>query len=182
MRRGGRPQRLRVFLGGEGASENSYGVFLHRWMDTQRRDRHLDCEDLRGGDPLAVIEVAIERIVIKERNHGAYAMRAVLLDSDGLGKQVDRDSQMYLLAARHKLRLIWQRPCHEGFLLRHLEGYENENPPTTADAQLRLAAAWPEYHKAMTASDLARKLSSGNIMRARQVVTEFDDLLSDLGL
>jgi hypothetical protein len=58
------PQRRRIFLGCEGESERAYGALVGRLLEKRRRDRHLDVVLLRpgGGDPLALLELAIKRI------------------------------------------------------------------------------------------------------------------------
>src|SRR5271163_2170925 len=119
------PQRRRVFLGCEGESERGYGALVNRLLETRRQDVHLDIALLKpgGGDPLALIELAVRRITEGERKRESpYVHRAVLLDADRRGQSPARDARIPALAATARLRIIWQEPCHEALLLRHLDG------------------------------------------------------------
>jgi hypothetical protein len=122
--------RVRVFLGCEGESERSYGTLLHRLVDEQAR-LHIDSVLLNPGcgDPLSLVERACEFLVRAEKVYGAYTARAVLLDSDIIGQSPDRDRRIVPLAERANLILIWQKPCHESFLLHHVNGCEALKPP-----------------------------------------------------
>ncbi|WP_458438079.1 hypothetical protein [Methylorubrum extorquens] len=124
MRRGSAriPQRRRVFLACEGESEQSYGALLSRLINARHARTHLDIVLVQpgGGDPLAIVEQAIRLLNLRARRFGTYTSRAVLLDTDKLGLTPGRDKQIESLADRHSLDLIWQSPCHEALLLRHL--------------------------------------------------------------
>jgi hypothetical protein len=80
------------------------------------------------------------------------------------------------------LQLIWQRPCHEAVLLRHLDGCSQQRPPSTALAGQRLANRWPGYAKAMPAVRLAERLDRVAITRASAVEPELAVLLREIGL
>jgi hypothetical protein len=55
------PPRRRFFLGCEGESEQSYGALLQIVADESLQLRiHLDLQLLGGGDPLAIVEAAVE--------------------------------------------------------------------------------------------------------------------------
>jgi hypothetical protein len=60
---------------------------------------HLDTVLLRpgGGDPLALVELAVQRIRDLESKRGPYAIRAVLLDANGIGQML-RDARMTSIA------------------------------------------------------------------------------------
>jgi hypothetical protein len=91
-----RPQRRPVFLGCEGESERGYGTLIGRLRDELRRDLHLDVTLLRpgGGDPLALVETACQKIAHTERNRDIrYSVRAILLDSDKLSQSPARDQK-----------------------------------------------------------------------------------------
>jgi hypothetical protein len=135
------PQRRRIFLGCEGESERSYATFLGQFLrEHHRLHIALAPEVLRpgGGDPLALVQLAVRRIARNERNHGPYELKAVLLDSDKVGADLARDRSMHNLAADQQIRLIFQQPAHEGFLLRHLSGCQQQRPPTATIALARL--------------------------------------------
>ncbi len=177
-------QRRRVFLGCEGESERGYGALLHRLLEARRQDIHLDVVLLRpgGGDPLALVELAQRLITERERKRDApYVVRAVLLDADRLGRAPERDARIREIAAVAKLRLIWQHPCHEALLLRHLENCRDLRPPTTEEAALQLTRRWPEYVKGLPAMRLAQRIGEKEVMQALQVELELAAFLTDIG-
>jgi hypothetical protein len=82
-RRAALPQRRPVLLGCEGESEFGYGALVRRLREGHSRDLHLDVTLLRpgGGDPLALVELACQKIRDTERKRDIhYSLRAVLLD------------------------------------------------------------------------------------------------------
>jgi hypothetical protein len=177
-------QRTRIYLGCEGESEQSYGKRLNEIADSFDLHLHFDNDLLRpgGGDPLALVQLAIRRIKEKEVKRGMFALRAILLDKDKLGLSPERDAQIESLTQPHRLLLIWQDTCHESFLLRHLEGQDNARPQTTGLAFQALKRAWPEYHKPMSAMQLAVKIDLCTILRARSVESAFAEFLDLIGL
>jgi len=178
------PQRRRIFLGCEGESERGYGALIGRLLENRRRDIHLDVVLLKpgGGDPLALIELARKRIAEGERkSESPYVHRAVLIDTDRLGQAPLRDVQIAPIAQATRMRVIWQRPCHEALLLRHLEGCQQLQPATSPQALAELRQRWPEYVKGMPALRLADRIDHGAILRARQAEAELAGFLSDIG-
>lgn len=178
-------QRRRIFLGCEGESERGYANFLGQHL-RERYDLHiaLNTEVLQpgGGDPMALIQLAAQKIARSERNHGLLEVKAVLLDSDKLGVDPARDRQMRELARQQNVRLILQEPCHEAFLLRHLKGCAQHRPPTSAIALEALRREWPEYQKAMAARAIADRIGDAGIWQAYEVERELREFLTDLGL
>jgi len=77
--------------------------------------------------------------------------------------------------------VIWQTPCHEALLLRHLDGCQQLRPPTSPQALAELRQRWPEYVKGMPAFRLADRIDNAAIRRALQVETELAGFLADLG-
>jgi hypothetical protein len=177
------PPRLRVFLGCEGESERGYGAFLSELLQINGYHVHLDTVLLRptGGDPLALVELAGRRITENERKRGRYARRAVLLDADRIGQTRVRDARIEAVAAAARLRLIWQRPCHEALLLRHLDGCRDRRPVTSTLAEQELKRRWPEYEKGMSAMRLAARLGAHELRQALEVEPDLASFLSDLG-
>jgi hypothetical protein len=176
------PPRRRFFLGCEGASERSYGALLQILAnELERKHIHLDLQDLRGGDPLAIVEAAVAQLTRQIRNHGSFVAKAVLLDEDKLGRNPCRDAQIRPLAQRNGLSLIWQRPCHEGLLLHHLPNCQTLRPPTAAAADSDLRREWPAYQKPMTANRLRARIGLAELANAATVEHELAALLSLLG-
>ena len=107
--------------------------------------------------------------------------RAVLIDGDRLGQAPIRDGQIAPIAQAARIRIIWQRPCHEALLLRHLEGCQQLQPPTSPQTLAELRQRWPEYGKGMPALRLADRIDAGAIQRALQVEIELAGFLADIG-
>lgn len=180
-RRAFRLQRMPIFVGCEGESEENYATFLHRFLDRSRRDRFIDGYSCGGGDPLTIVERAIARLAQLERIREPYRLRALLLDEHLRGQDPGRDARCDALIARHGLICVWQRPCFEGMLLRHFDGQQARRPATTIDAERALRAVWPAYRKPEPAIELDRRLDAESIARARIVEPELDDLLARIG-
>jgi hypothetical protein len=179
------PQRRRLFVGCEGESEQGYIALLARLIEVERLAVHLDSVLLRpgGGDPLAIVELAAERAEEREGRRGEpYERRYVILDDDKLGQTPQRDQRIASVAADAGLHLVWQSPCHEAVLLRHLEGCAQLRPPSTNLAGQQLAARWAGYQKAMPAAQLARRLDKAAIARAGAVEPNFAELFQVIGL
>lgn len=179
------PQRKPIFVGCEGESERSYIALLGRLAEQNGLAVHLDPIVLQpgGGDSLALIERAAQRLAEKKRKRGSpYNANFVLLDRDRHGQNQARDARLLVVAADSDLRLIWQRPCHEALLLRHLEDCATLRPPSTALALDQLSQSWPEYRKASDSGLLARRLDLPAIARAAEVEPELASLLTTIGL
>src|SRR5258708_387485 len=166
-RRSAIPQRRRFFLGCEGQSEHSYGTLLQLLADEMEGIHiHLDVQDLRGGDPLAIVEAAVDRLNRQIRNHGAFAASALFLDADRIGQDPSRDAKIRPLAQHNRLLLIWQRPCHEALLLHHLPNCQSLLPHNPAAADLHLRRAWPVYQKPMSANSLRTRIGLAELALA----------------
>jgi hypothetical protein len=184
-RHGARPQRKRLFVGCEGESERGYAALLQRYAETDGALVHIDPVLLQpgGGDPCALVERALALLAQRERRHGdAYAARFVLLDTDKLGQSPQRDARARQLAGREGITLIWQEPCHEALLLRHLEHCANLRPATTPLALQQLAQRWPVYEKGMAAVRLAERINMAGVRRAAQGDDGLAALLAAIGL
>ncbi|MDA1000212.1 MAG: hypothetical protein O2807_06820 [bacterium] len=131
---------------------------LHLHIDTFR-DR------VGGGDPLAIVEQAVTEMRRRTRNHGKYVGRAILLDSDRLEENPERDQRAIRLAHNENIVLIFQNPDHEAFLLRHFQGHEKDRP-SRGTSQRVLLSVWPVYQKPMIGQDLHRRFSIEDLQRA----------------
>ena len=184
MSRSSIPQRRRIFLGCEGDSERGYGALLRELLEERRRDVHLDVVLLRpgGGDPLVLVERAQEFIRRGERAGAPrYVHKALLLDDDLRGADARRDRQAERLASQIDLHFIWQTPCHEAFLLRHLQNCDQLRPLTNADARRRLIKAWTGYEKGLPASRLAQRITASEVERASAVEQDLLVFLQAIG-
>jgi hypothetical protein len=177
------PPRRRIFLGCEGPSEHAYGSLLSRLArDRQDIHVHIDVVHLNpeAGDPLALIDRASQEISRRERSGVPYAVKALLLDDDKMGQTAERDVHVPVRAAEGNVLLIWQRPVHEAFLLRHLEGCEALRPPKNRCLAL-LQRQWPAYSKPMTANKLAERITLVGIRRACTVEHGLEAFLRAVG-
>lgn len=173
-------KRKRIFLGCEGESEQSYGVFLQKLADTQGLKVHIDAVNVQpAGDPLAVVQKSI-RAFSKAEKKGRIAYKAVLLDADKLEEVPDNGRNAIAHLNKEGFTAIWQKPDHEGFLLRHFEGQQHADPPR-GQSMARLQREWPNYHKNMPAIDLQKVLTLDQVLRAASVNPELLELLAVIG-
>ena len=168
-------------MGGEGSSELGYLRWLNRLAAREEIRIAFTTKSLKSGDPLELVESAIARLAVEKRKGVNFRHRALLEDHDGLGANHDRDQQAYALAQRHKLTLIWQTPCHEGFLLRHFEAPVRQRLRTASQALQALNRIWPGYRKGMSAIDYEKFLTLDHLARARAAEAEFDRFLTSIG-
>jgi hypothetical protein len=175
--------RHRFFLGCEGESEQSYGRLLQQIADEEipHLHIHLDIQVFQGGDPLAIVTAAYRTAHQLAKNHGRFRARAVLLDTDRRGQNPERDREMERLVQREALVLVWQDPCHEALLLRHLESCQSLRPANSAAARIALSRQWPEYRKATAARQLALRIGLPQIQAAAGVELDLRAFLSLLG-
>jgi len=177
-----RPELRRVFLGCEGEGERSYGA----WLQAIARDLRLHITidtypDIGGGgDPLDIVRGCISEMRRRESLYGKYPHRAVLLDSDRIGDDPDRDRRATDLAAEYGVHLIWQEFEHEAFLLRHLPGHENLRPPKGEGREI-LNEVWPEYRRRQAKITLYEKLKLDDLRRACTAEPTLRTFLTELG-
>lgn len=178
------PQRRAVFVGCEGASEVSYAGFLQNLLLAEGHSVHLVVHDLGSGagDPLARIGMAVRRLEHLRRTRLAPAERFVLLDFDQAERDPLRARDAQRLAEANSIVIVWQRPCFEAILLRHLDGCTTYRPQGTPAAQRALTKEWPGYRKPMTRVELARRIDREAILRAAGVEPELAMLLECIGL
>jgi hypothetical protein len=69
-------------------------------------------------------------------------------------------------------------------LLRHIDGHENDDPPSATIAFTRLQNAWPNYKKGLPAQELQKMISLVHVQRAAQNPrnADFLALIDALGL
>lgn len=145
---------------------------------------HLVVHDLgRGaGDPLSRVQLAVQRLDQLRRTRIAPPERFLLLDGDQAARYVERADAARRLAAEHNIAIVWQEPCFEALLLRHLPNRAMRRPPDTPEAVRALRREWPEYGKPMTRDQLARRIDQDAVHRAARVEPELLRLLRCLGL
>jgi hypothetical protein len=171
--------RRPVYIGCEGASEVGYVGFLQDLIRNANLPVHLHVDELGPGtgDPLSRIEMAVLRLKQLERKRSAPRERFALLDSDQAERDPQRAERASRLAADHDISIVWQRPCFEAVLLRHLEGRAGHRPPDTPGAIRALEREWAGYTKGTKRADLAQRIDHAAVMRAAVVEPDLAVLL-----
>ena len=173
-----------IFLGCEGKSEQAYGQLLNDLLQAEGCPIHLEVVNLGlgAGDPIARLRRATQEIARRRQRRSEFARRAVLLDLDQVQYDNQRRQQAEQIANQQDIRIIWQEPCHEALLLRHLDGFAQHRPPSTPTSAIALKAAWPQYAKPMTKILLSRRIRRADIQRAAGVEPALAAFLHDIGL
>jgi hypothetical protein len=176
-------QRAPVFLGCEGDSEQAYGQLLNDLLKESRKAFHIEVVNLNpgAGDPLARVRRAEQEIARRSQRRSEFQFKAILMDTDQVHHDPDRRLTVERLARDQGIGVIWQEPCHEAFLLRHLEGFTQKRPPTSALALATLRSTWPEYQP-MTKIKLARKIALEAVYRAAVVEPALSLFLHQIAL
>ncbi len=178
--------RKRIYVAGEGLSEFGYTALLQSFADSNSLSVCLVKARFHkakgGGDPLAILKRAILKAKEAERGGSGLLRRKYLfVDRDTLGINVARDQEMLALAGSEGFTLVWQAPCFEGFLLRHLEGCLELNPATCGDANSLLKGKLGSYKKGLSAHELRKCISLDDIVRAASKNPGLKDLLVEIG-
>ena len=178
------PQRRAIFIGCEGASEVGYASLLQDLVIAAGLHVHLEISELApgAGDPLARVEMAVRRLNNLRRTRVAPAEGFVLLDSDQAERNPQRAAGAQHLAQDNDIHIVWQSPCFEAVLLRHMPDRAANRPLGALEAARALNREWPEYQKPMSRAALARKIDLDAILRAAQVEPKLAELLRCLGL
>ncbi len=172
-------QRVPVFLGCEGESEQAYGQVLNDLIRVKNIPVHIEVVNLSpgAGDPLSRIRLAIKEIARRSARRGNFELKVVLLDMDQVQNFPQRRLEAEKFATEAGISVIWQEPCHEALLLRHLAGCANYRPPSSSAALQALVGQWQGYRKPMTKSLLSRRLGYEEVLRAASVEPLLADFL-----
>lgn len=183
-RRGYIPQRRLVFVGGEGASEVAYVGHLQYLARVAGLPVHIEISDLgRGaGDPLARIRLAVQQLDRLARTRIEPPDRFVMLDRDQAEREPAGAERARRLAEERRITIVWQDPCFEALLLRHMPSCATLLPPDNVEALRVLRRHWPEYTKPMSSIALRHQLDVDSLRRAADVEPDLAQLLRCLGL
>ena len=178
------PLRRQIFVGCEGKSEEGYVALLQDFARTANQPIYLNIKELApgAGDPLARVEMAVRLIRQESATRVAPSASFVLLDEDQTVLAPARAETARQLAAQKNITIVWQRPCFEAVLLRHLPGCHTRRPLDTPGAGNALQGEWAEYAKPMDRAALARRLDLAATLRAAGVEPEPEALLRAIGL
>ena len=176
-------RRRPVFLGCEGESERAYAQVIADLIRQRVKDVHLEVMLLGpgAGSPLAKIHKTLKLIESYERKRSEFWRKFVLIDYDLAEHDEKLRTETSELATSNGIMLIWQRPCHEAFLLRHLPNCADQKPQSPTQSIKELVAIWPQYRKSMTRYQVARRIDSASLERARSVESELHHFLNMLG-
>lgn len=178
------PQKRPVFIGCEGSSEASYAAFLQRLILVAGLPVHLVIQELcpGAGDPLDRVELAVKKLIALRKRRVEPRERFVLLDFDQAARDAARASRAAQIARNNDIEIVWQRPCFEAVLLRHLDGKSSHRPPDSPTALRALKQSWSDYSKPMPSAQLAKRLDLLAVRRAASVEPELLKLLRCIGL
>lgn len=177
------PSRRPVFIGCEGESEQAYCIVLGDIIKQTVNNVHLEATLLGegAGSPFAKIKKAIKKIEQYEKTRSKFWKKAVLIDSDIIDHNAEHKTQTENLASSHGIRIIWQEPCHEALLLRHLPNCSQLRPPTTVLSGRELVLKWQNYQKPMSSIQIAKCINRVGLAQAISVETELRDFLNEIG-
>ena len=174
-------QRKRIFIAGEGESEQSFVKWLQQLSNQLGLNIHLDCQTLEGGGYKTMLVRTVRERKRKERYRAKYSI--LLVDSDRAERGDDgwTLSQLKQQASNQNIKVCVQCPNLEGILLRMLPKNERLQP-TGAKAHSQLCHAWHDYQKPADTRTLAAKFSLNDLLRVAQVDSELNAFLSLIGL
>lgn len=175
------PQRKRIFIAGEGESEQSFIKWLQYLSDQKGLHLHLDCQTLGGGGYKTMLERAAWERRRKERYRAKSSI--LLVDSDRAERGDDGWSLLKLKqeAVKQNIKVCAQHPNLEGLLLRMLPNNERLKP--SADrAHGQLCQAWAGYKKPADARTLGAKFILDDLIRVAKLDSELNEFLSIIGL
>jgi hypothetical protein len=102
---------------------------------------------------------------------------AALLQQLLRGRSAQRDELCICLAKKLSIQLIWQDPCHEAVLLRHLLDCEQRRPPTSRESEEQLKVQWPGYVKNFGKDRLRERIDMTALLRVIRYEPELAVLL-----
>jgi len=119
-----------LLIVGEGAHEKAFLQYLKSLYDHRESGQTIKVDAASGGSPIEIIDDTI-----RKNNHAEYDRKVILLDTDVVIKQQDRDK-----ARKHKIELIESTPiCLDGMLL-DLLGHNISATSSATDCKHRLHA------------------------------------------
>ena len=135
-RRYSRKPRPRFFIACEGrGSEQGYAALIQIFAKNQEIRIHPDIKKCKGGNPLRIVETAVETLQRKRKSLGHYSGQVILLDSDCRGDSPERTNQADQLISKHNFCAVWSNPAFESLVLKHLPGCGGLNPQTADQNQ-----------------------------------------------
>ena len=173
-----------VFWGCEGQSEISYAAFLNELFERASIPVRLKAFDLGGAGSVAVKIYKATKILRSERSKGSkFKQKFVMMDIDRAESDPIEKSKADIEARNSKIGVLWQRPCFEGFLIKHFEEIRDRNPPNCKVAEAVLKTVWADYDKPETARRLTKRLQfDPHIKSLLTVESQFKRVFEGFGL
>ncbi len=183
LRKPFRLQLTPIFVGCEGDSESGYAALIQDFAREHGLQIHFQIKVLApgAGDPLARVKRAIQEIERLRRTRSLPSLRFIFLDQDQADQDPNRAREAIAEARQNDIHLIWQNPCFEAMILRHLPQQRERRPPDSAAAVAALVRIWPEYRKGYPRAALATRIHWDSVIQAAQVETDLDKFLRALG-
>jgi hypothetical protein len=119
------------------------------------------------------VEHSVKVLQQKERSHGRYKSKAILLDADKIGISPDRDNLIGGIVKKNGFSILFQNFDHEAILLRHFPKCLTHRPPRGGLSLKNLRKVWPEYEKPADALDISKRISLTDFVRFLGVEPEF---------
>ena len=161
----------------------AYGQLLYDLARQAGCHVHLEVAGLipGAGDPMARITRARKEIAKRVGRRTKFSAQFVLMEIDQVESHGLNLASIEKAAAEQDIKIVWQTPCHEGLLLRHLA--PNQTAPVTSDATIReLKKRWPAYDKPLTRAQLAKLLDVDQVLAAAAQEPALTVLLTEIGL
>lgn len=175
-------KRARFFIGGEGKSEKAYGQYIQDVAWEENLPVTFELCDCGGGDPLVVINKAIRECNNRDSVDYPFKGKFLLIDSDRLEDMSSNDvAKIMKLLSCNNFTPIWQDPDHEGFLLRHFIGHENDCP-SRGQSWKALLGVWPDYGKGRSRRDYYKKITLDDVRRVAKRHPKLKFFLQEIGL
>ncbi|MCE0484761.1 MAG: hypothetical protein LV479_11055 [Methylacidiphilales bacterium] len=174
------PKRIRYFVAVEGESEQSFVRWLQYLADAELHI-HLDTYPLGGGGFASMLEKTVNEHKKRAGRHGTYKNRFLIIDADRANSNDWPLDQLRAEAHTHHIKVIVQRPNHEGLLYRIIS-HEVHDIPVANAAQARLRRHWEHYEKPADAAQLRRHLNFDALIKVADVDPDVETLLRGIGL
>ena len=176
-------QRKRIFIGGEGESEQSFIKWLYDLSNQECLHVHLHCQPLGGGGYRTMLDRAVCARRREERDRTKFKSSVLLVDGDRAARGDDgwTIDQLKQEASKQRFAVCVQNPNFEGLLIRMLTPGREKLQLEPVDVQRQLRALWPDYQKAADAQMLESKFSLNDLLRVASVDQALKSLLMMIG-
>lgn len=175
--------RTRIYLAVEGDGEQSFVKLLQNFADQNNLFVHLDCKVLGGGGYKTMFREALQHRQRTNKLKNKAKSSILLVDGDRHERKEDGWSLAKLKqeAKKSDFQVCVQQPNQEGLLFRMLPGNETKKP-SIANIHKLLLKQWPSYKKPIDFCVLVSKFRLDDLLRAAEVDSDLDNLLSTIGL